>query len=185
MSPNETEKIGKSYQAERPKLLAYIRKRMPISYDAEDLLQDVFFQLTIGFRDHERIENLTAWLYKVTNNRIIDYFRKKKIDKQSYSDRIGGDEDGPLLLEDILPSLGSSPEEEDLKELIWKTLEQGLDELPKEQRDVFIAHEFDDWSFKEISAATGVGVNTLITRKRYAVIALRARLEKIYELFKT
>ena len=184
MSPKESDKISKVYTSERKKLLGYIRSRVPVSFEAEDILQDVFYQLTLGFRDLERIENLSAWLYKVTNNRIIDLFRKKKLNQISFSEKIGGDEDGPLLLEDILPALGSTPEEEELKELIWEALYDELDKMPAKQKEVFIAHEFEQMSFKEISSATGIGVNTLITRKRYAVVALRARLENLYQLYK-
>lgn len=185
MSPNESEKISSAYKSERKKLLAYIRNRVPVSFDAEDILQDVFYQLTLGFRDLEKIKNLTAWLYKVTNYRIIDQFRKKRLDQVSYDENIGAEDDGPLTLEEILPALGSRPEEEELKEMIWETIEATLSEMPKEQREVFVAHEFEEINFKEISEKTGVGVNTLITRKRYAILALRAKLENLYKLFKT
>ncbi len=185
MSPKESDRIGKAYKTEHKKLLGYIRKKVPVRYEAEDILQDVFYQLTVGFRDLERIENLTAWLYKVTNNRIIDRFRKKQLHQVSYNENIGVDEEGALSLEEILPALGSGPEEEDLKEMIWEMIEEILSEMPKEQKDVFVAHEFEQKSFKEISEEMGIGVNTLITRKRYAVLALRARLENLYKLLKT
>ena len=184
MSPKESEKITSAYNTERKRLLGYIRNRIPGRVEAEDILQDVFYQLTLGFRDLERIENLTAWLYKVTNNRIIDFFRKKKPVNISYTARAGESEDGPISLADILPALGSTPEDEELKELIWVRIEDVLNDLPDEQRDVFIAHEFDHISFKDISAETGVAVSTLISRKRYAVLALRAGLEELYKLFK-
>jgi RNA polymerase sigma factor (sigma-70 family) len=184
MSPKESEKISSAYNTERKKLLGYIRNRIPGGVEAEDILQDVFYQLTLGFRDLERIENLTAWLYKVTNNRIIDLFRKKRPVSISYVETGRESEDGPLSLSDILPALGSAPEDEELKEMIWDTIEEVLNDLPEEQRDVFIAHEFEDMGFKEISETTGVGVNTLISRKRYAVIALRKGLEELYKLFK-
>ena len=184
MSPNESERISSAYKTERKKLLAYIKSRVPVWYEAEDILQDVFFQLTLGFRDLERIENLTAWLYKVSNNRIIDQFRKKRPVKISYSKTFEDSEDGLLSLEEILPSLGISLEDEELIEMIWEMIEEVLDEMPREQREVFVAHEFEQMSFKEISEKSGIGVNTLITRKRYAVLALRARLEKLYELLK-
>jgi RNA polymerase sigma factor (sigma-70 family) len=184
MSPKESEKIGTVYKDERKRLLGYIRKRVPESVEAEDILQDIFYQLTLGFRDLQRIENLTAWLYKVADNRIIDRFRKKKPVKISYSDTAKDDEDGPLALEEILPSLGTTPEDEELKEMIWEAIEETLSELPEEQRSVFIANEFDDLSFREISEKTGIVVNTLISRKRYAVLALRERLNELYKLFK-
>jgi len=184
MSPKELHKIGDVYNHERSRLLGYISKRISNKIEAEDILQDVFYQLTIGFRDIRRIENLTAWLYRVTDNRITDLFRKKKPVSISYSSNSMDDEDGPLLLEEILPSLGSTPEENEIKEMIWDTIEDTLAELPEEQRSVFVANEFDDLSFKEISEKTGVGVNTLISRKRYAVLALRERLIELYKLLK-
>jgi RNA polymerase sigma factor (sigma-70 family) len=183
MSPKESDKISTAYKTERNKLLGYIRKRVP-DIEAEDILQDVFYQLTLGFRDLDRIENLTAWLYRVTDYRIIDLFRKKKPVNISYSEASGIGEDGPLSLEEILPALGSTPEDEELKEIIWDTIEDVLKDLPSEQRDVFVANEFEDISFKRLSEKTGIGVNTLISRKRYAILELRKRLEELYKLFK-
>jgi RNA polymerase sigma factor (sigma-70 family) len=109
-------------------------------------------------------------------------FRKRKPDNISYSEKINDEDDGPVTLGDILPSLGSTPEDEELKEMIWDTIEETLAELPEEQRAVFVAHEFEEMSFREISGKTGIGVNTLISRKRYAVIALRERLNEMYKL---
>jgi len=182
MSPKESEKVGIVYKTERKRLLGYIQKRIPESIEAEDILQDIFYQLTLGFRDLQRIENLTAWIYKVADNRIIDLFRKKKPVIINYNDPAKDDEDGPILLEDILPDLGSTPEEDELKEMIWETIEETLSDMPEEQRSVFVSHEFEEMSFKEISEKTGIGVNTLISRKRYAVLALRERLNELYKL---
>jgi RNA polymerase sigma factor (sigma-70 family) len=184
MSPKESEKIGTVYKNERKRLLGYISNRIPDKIEAEDILQDVFYQLTVGFRDIRRIENLTAWLYRVADNRIIDLFRKKKPVSINYSENAKDDEDGPLTLEEILPSLGSTHEDDEIKELIWEAIDETLSELPEEQRSVFIQNEFEDLSFKEISEKTGVGVNTLISRKRYAVLALRENLNELYKLFK-
>jgi RNA polymerase sigma factor (sigma-70 family) len=184
MSPKESEKIGAVYKDESKRLLGYIRNRVPDKVDAEDILQDVFYQLTIGFRDIRRIETLTSWLYKVADNRITDLFRKKKPVNISYYENTKVDDDGPLTLEEILPSLGSTPEEEELKELIWEAIEDTLSELPEEQSYVFTANEFEDMSFKEISEKTGIGINTLISRKRYAVLALRENLNELYNLLK-
>lgn len=184
MSPKESEKIGTVYKDERQRLLGYIKNRIPDKMEAEDILQDVFYQLTIGFRDIRRIEALTAWLYKVADNRITDLFRKRDPVKISYSDNAKEEDDGPLSLEEILPSIGSTPEEEEIKELIWETIEETLAELPREQRDVFVANEFEDLSFKKISEKTGIGINTLISRKRYAVLALRQKLTELYKLLK-
>ena len=182
MSPRESEKIGTVYKDERKRLLGYIRNRIPDRIEAEDILQDVFYQLTVGFRDIRRIENLTAWIYKVTDNRITDLFRKKKPVNISYAENAKEDDDGPLLLEEILPSLGSTPEDDEIKDLIWEAIDETLSELPEEQRSVFVATEFDGKSFREISEESGTGVNTLISRKRYAVLALRERLNKLYKL---
>lgn len=182
MSPKETETIGNVYKDEHKKLLGYIKKRVPESVEAEDILQDIFYQLTLGFRDLKRIENLTAWIYKVADNRIIDRFRRKKPVTLNYQDNAMEGDDGPLLLEEILPSLGSSPEDEEIKEMIWKAIDESLSEMPEEQRTVFVLHEFEEMSFKEISELTGAGINTLISRKRYAVLALREKLNELYKL---
>lgn len=184
MSPKDSDKISTAYRAERKKLLGYIRKRIPVSFEAEDILQDVFYQLTLGFRDLEKIRNLTAWLYRVADNRIIDLFRRKTPQNIRYTDAVAADDEGPLSLEEILPSLGSDPEDDDIKEMIWETVEKVLNRLPAEQRDVFVATEFRDMSFREISEETGVGINTLLSRKRYAVLELRSELEELYKLFK-
>lgn len=184
MSPKESEKIGAVYTGERKRLLGYIRNRIPDRVEAEDILQDVFYQLTVGFNDIRRIESLTSWLYKVADNRITDLFRKKKPVSLSYTDKAKLDDDGPLTLEEILPSLGSTNDDDEIKELIWEAIEETLSNLPQEQRNVFVANEFEDMSFKEISEKTGVGINTLISRKRYAVLALRERLDALYKLLK-
>jgi RNA polymerase sigma factor (sigma-70 family) len=184
MSPQESEKIGIVYKGERKRLLSYIQKRIPVRLEAEDILQDIFYQLTVGFRDIRRLESLTAWLYRVADNRITDLYRKKRAVSVSYNVNAGNDEGGPLTLEEILPSLGSTPEDDEIKEMIWEAIEETLSELPEEQRSVFVANEFEDMSFKEISERTGTGVNTLISRKRYAVLALRERLTELYKLLK-
>lgn len=184
MSPNDSERISDAYRTEKKRLLGYIRRRVPVDIEAEDILQDVFYQLTVGFRDLDRIRNLTAWLYRVTDNRITDLFRKKKPVKVSYSDKAGGGDDDPLTLAEILPAPGSLPEDEEIREMIWETIEETLDGLPAEQREAFVLNEFEDMSFSEISEKTGVGINTLISRKRYAVLALRQNLNELYKLIK-
>jgi RNA polymerase sigma factor (sigma-70 family) len=182
LSPKEKDKIGAVYKDERKRLLGYIKNRIHDRYEAEDILQDVFYQLTLGFNDIRRIENLTAWIYKVADNRIIDIFRRKKQLTLSYTENTGNDEEGPLTLEEILPDLNSDPGNDEIKDMIWETVEGTLAELPNEQREVFIANEFDGISFKEISERTGTGINTLISRKRYAVLALRENLNELYKL---
>lgn len=184
MSPKESKRITSAYKTEHNRLLGYIRKRIPNSIEAEDILQDIFYQLTVGFNDIRRLESLTAWLYKVADNRITDLFRKKRHNTLSYSDNMSEGEDGPLTLEEILPSVGISHGDEELKEMIWETIDETLSGLPEEQRSVFIENEFDEMSFKEISEKTGVGINTLISRKRYAVLALRKNLNELYKLLK-
>jgi RNA polymerase sigma factor (sigma-70 family) len=184
MSPKESERITTAYKEERNRLLGYIRRRTSGKFEAEDILQDVFYQLTVGFNDLRRINNLTAWLYKVADNRITDLFRKKKPVTLDYRANASQGEEGPLTLEEILPSVGSTPEDDELKEMIWETIDETLSELPEEQRRVFVENEFEEMSFKEISEKTGVGVNTLISRKRYAVLALRENLEIFYKLLK-
>jgi RNA polymerase sigma factor (sigma-70 family) len=184
MSPKESEKITAAYKDEHKRLLGYIRNRIRDRVEAEDILQDVFYQLTVGFNDLRRIGNLTAWLYKVADNRITDQFRKKRPVVLNYKENVSDGEEGPLTLEEILPSMGTTPDDEELKELIWETIEETLSKLPEEQRSVFVENEFEELTFKEISEKTGVGVNTLISRKRYAVLALRENLEVLYKLFK-
>lgn len=184
MSPKESEKITAAFNDEHKRLLGYIRNRIPDRIEAEDILQDVFYQLTIGFSDIRKIENLTAWLYRVTDNRITDLFRKKRPIILNYKENVSEGEEGPLMLEEILPSAGTTPDDEEIKEMIWEIIEETLSELPEEQRSVFVENEFEDKSFKEISEKTGVGVNTLISRKRYAVLALRENLGELYKLLK-
>ena len=167
MSPVESEKIGEVYETERNRLLGYIRNRISDRVEAEDILQDVFYQLTVGFRDIRRIENLTAWIYKVADNRIIDLFRRKRPVNVGFGSNEKDDDDGPLSLEEILPSLGSTPEDDEIRDMIWDTIEETLSALPEEQRNVFISNEFDDLSFKEISEKTGIGIR----RKFHSALA--------------
>lgn len=184
MTSKESKKISSAYKTEHKRLLGYIRRRIHNRMEAEDILQDIFYQLTVGFNDIRRIESLTSWLYRVADNRITDLFRKRKHETYSYSDSVTEGEEGLLTLEDILPSVVASPGDEELKELIWDTIDGTLEELPEEQRSVFIKNEFEDLSFREISEQTGVGINTLISRKRYAVMALRKNLDELYKLLK-
>ncbi|MCX6302661.1 MAG: RNA polymerase sigma factor [Bacteroidia bacterium] len=184
MSPKESERITAAYKDEHKRLLGYIRNRISDRVQAEDILQDVFYQLTVGFNDIRRIGNLTAWLYKVADNRITDQYRKRRPVILNFNDNISDGEEGPLTLEEILPSMGTTPADEELKEMIWETIEESLSKLPEEQRSVFIENEFEEKSFREISERTGVGVNTLISRKRYAVLSLRENLAELYKLLK-
>lgn len=184
MKKKQSNIINEVYKNEQRRLLGYIRKRIFSKVDAEDILQDVFYQLTIGFNDIRRIEHMTAWLYRVADNRITDLFRKKKAIPFSVLEQTKDEDENPISLEEILPALGTSPEDEELKKLVWDVIKKTLAELPDEQSAVFIANEFEERSFKEISDKTGIGINTLISRKRYAVMALRERLHNLYNELK-
>jgi RNA polymerase sigma factor (sigma-70 family) len=172
MALEQDQRISKVVKRERSRLRNFIRRRVPDPRDAEDILQDVFYELVEANRLLMPIEHVTGWLFRVARNRITDLFRKKK--PESASDTAVADEDDELLrLEDLLPSPDAGPE----------ALELAVEELPEEQREVFVAHELEGRSFKEIAAEIGVSVNTLLSRKRYAVRHLRERLQSIYDEF--
>ena len=174
--------ISEIVAEEGARLRNFIRRRVPDPSDAEDIAQEVFYELVEANHLLMPIEHVTGWLYRVARNRITDLFRKKK--PESFSDEAIEDEDGELLqLEDMLPSPDAGPEALYVRNLLLDELELALDELPQEQRDVFVAHEIEGRSFKELSAETGVSVNTLLSRKRYAVLHLRERLKNIYDEF--
>src|SRR6266568_3358124 len=172
--------ISEIIAEERSRLRNFIRRRVPDPRDAEDILQDVFYELVEANRLLMPIEHVTGWLFRVARNRITDLFRKKK--PETFSDAVVEDEDGQVLqIEDLLPSPDAGPEALYARNVLLDELELALDELPDEQRKVFVAHELEGRSFKEIAAQTGVGVNTLLSRKRYAVLHLRERLQSIYD----
>jgi RNA polymerase sigma factor (sigma-70 family) len=165
---------------ERPRLRSFIRRRVANDADADDLLQDVFAELVEAYRLLMPIEFVTGWLFRVARNRITDLFRKKR--PEAFSDVLLEDEDGELLkVEDLLPSPEAGPEAQYIRTLLLDELQQALAELPAEQRDVFVAHELEGRSFKELAAESGVSVNTLLSRKRYAVLHLRKRLQTIHD----
>jgi RNA polymerase sigma factor (sigma-70 family) len=167
---------------EQSRLRNFIRRRVPDPRDAEDILQDVFCELVEANRLLMPIEHVTGWLFRVARNRITDLFRKKQ--PESFSDTaIEGEEDELLRFEDLLPSADAGPEALYARRVLLDELELAIDELPEEQREVFVAHELDGRSFKEMAAETGVSVNTLLSRKRYAVLHLRERLQHIYGEF--
>jgi RNA polymerase sigma factor (sigma-70 family) len=186
MTAAEKAYINEIARTEQGRLLSFIRRRVGDETDAMDIMQDVFYQLTIGFNDIRSVEKITSWLLTVAKNRITDYFRKKKpVSLSSLKINIVNETDGqPLMLEEILPALTRDPEDEYMRNVIWDAIEQSLNELPEEQREVFILNEFEDMSFSEISAQTGVGVNTLLSRKRYAVLFLREKLTELYNQLK-
>jgi len=174
--------ISEVMAEERPRLRSFIRRRVPNEEDVEDILQEIFFELTVARRLLMPIETVTGWLFGVARNRITDLFRKKR--PENFSDAAGVDDEGELLaVEDLLPSRDAGPEAAYFLGVLLEELELALAELPREQREVFVAHELDGRSFKEISAETGVGVNTLLSRKRYAVLHLRERLKGIHDEF--
>jgi len=182
MALEQDQRISEVVKRERSRLGSFIRRRVPDPRDAEDILQEVFYELVEANRLLMPIDHVTGWLFRVARNRIIDLFRKKK--PESFSDAGVEDEDGELLrLEDLLPSPDAGPDALYARGVLLDELEIALDELPDEQREVFVAHELEGLSFKEIAAETGVNVNTLLSRKRYAVLHLRERLQKIYDEF--
>jgi RNA polymerase sigma factor (sigma-70 family) len=182
MALEQDQRITEVVKREQSRLRNFIRRRVPDPRDAEDILQDVFYELVEANRLLMPIEHITGWLFRVARNRITDLFRKKRT--ESFSDTAVTDEDDELLqLEDLLPSSDAGPEALYVRSVLLDELELALDELPEEQHDVFVAHEFEGRSFKEISAETGVSVNTLLSRKRYAVLHLRKRLQSIYDEF--
>ena len=167
---------------EQSRLRNFIRRRVPDPRDAEDILQEVFYELVEANRLLMPIEHVTGWLFRVARNRITDLFRRKE--PESFSDAEAVDDDDELLrFEDLLPSPDAGPEALYLRRVVFEELERAIDELPAEQREVFVAHEILGQSFKEMSAASGVTINTLLSRKRYAVLHLRERLQTIYDEF--
>jgi len=179
---DQDQRISQVVDRERARLLNFIRRRVPDPRDAEDILQDVFSELVEANRLLMPIDHITGWLFRVARNRIIDLFRKKKT--VNFSDTSIEDEDDELLqFEDLLPSPDAGPDALYARSVLIAAFELAVDELPPEQREVFVAHEIEGLSFKEIAARTGVGLNTLLSRKRYAVLHLRERLQGIYDDF--
>jgi RNA polymerase sigma factor (sigma-70 family) len=172
--------ISEVIAEQRSRLRNFIRRRVPDPSDAEDIVQEVFYELVEANRLLMPIDHVTGWLFRVARNRIIDLFRKKK--PESFSDAAIEDEAGELLqIEDLLPSPDAGPEALYFRNVLLDELEFALGELPREQREVFVAHELEGRSFKELSAESGVSINTLLSRKRYAVLHLRERLQSIHD----
>jgi RNA polymerase sigma factor (sigma-70 family) len=182
MSEDDT-RISEIIAAERSRLRAFIRRRVPDTSDVEDILQEVFYRLVEANRLLMPIEHVTGWLFRVARNRITDLFRKHE--PESFAESTVEGEDGEMLqIDDLLPSPDAGPEAVYIRHALLDEVELALEELPDEQRDVFIAHELEGRSFKELSAETGVNINTLLSRKRYAVLHLRERLQSIYDEFR-
>ena len=182
MARDDDRRVSDVFEREHARLRNFIRRRVLDPSDAEDILQDVFYALVEANRLLVPIEHVTGWLFRVARNRITDLFRKKT--PEPFSDiAVRGDGDERLRLEDLLPSPGAGPEALYARRVLLEELEMAIDELPDEQREVFVAHELEGRSFKEMAAESGVSVNTLLSRKRYAVLHLRERLQDIYDEF--
>ncbi len=164
------------------RLRNYIRKHVLDREATEDILQEVFCELVEAYRLLKPIEQVSGWLFRVAKNRIVDRFRGRKLESLTAAENGEGD-DAAMTLEDLLPSPDSGPEAAYARSVLLDEIEEVLEEMPEEQRSVFIAHEWEGYSFKELSAETGVSVNTLLSRKHYAVLHLRSRLQSIYEEF--
>jgi RNA polymerase sigma factor (sigma-70 family) len=182
MTIEQDQRIYDAVKLDEARLRNFIRRRVADQGDAEDILQDVFYELVEAYRMLKPVEQVSAWLFRVARNRITDLFRKRR------PEAIGNDpvvaEDGELLLiEDLLPSPDAGPDAVYARNVLLEELDAALDELPEEQREIFIAHELEGYSFKELAAATGLSVNTLLSRKHYAVLRLRERLQGMYEEF--
>ena len=178
----QDQRISEAIAREQARLRNFIRKRVPDIADAEDILQDVFYELVEAYRLMKPVEQVSAWLFRVARNRITDLFRKKK--PQFLDDELRAGEDGEtVLLSDLLPSPDAGPAAACARSVLLDELDAALDELPEEQREVFVAHEIEGRSFKELAARSGLPVNTLLSRKHYAVRHLRRRLQNVYDEF--
>ncbi len=185
MAPEQDQRITEVVKREQSRLRSFIRRRVPDPRDAEDILQEVFYELVEANRLLMPIDHVTGWLFRVARNRIVDLFRKKKpesLSRAALNEAEAEDEEG-LTLEDLLPSPGAGPDAVYARRVLLDEVALALSELPQEQREVFIAHELEGRSFKELAAAIGVSVNTLLSRKRYAVLHMRERLRSIYDEF--
>jgi RNA polymerase sigma factor (sigma-70 family) len=178
----DDQRISEVVKQEQSRLRNFIRRRVPDPGDADDILQDVFYRLVEANRLLMPIEHVTGWLFRVASNRITNLFRKQEPERFSDLSAVGDDGER-LPFEDLLPSPDAGPDALYARTLLLDELELALDELPKEQREVFVAHELEGRSFKELSAQTGVSVNTLLSSKRYAVLHLRERLQRVYDEF--
>jgi len=172
-----------TFRKERGRLLNFIRGRVSSAEEAEDILQDVFYQFVAGFEAIDSIDRVTSWLYSVARNKIIDRYRRDASRPRTMT--LDGstlhEEDAPLTLQEILPDLGNTPEGTLLRDAIWDEIMLALDELPAEQKEIFILNEIEEQGFREIAERTGVSINTLLSRKRYAILALRKRLQALYD----
>jgi RNA polymerase sigma factor (sigma-70 family) len=171
-----------TFLREKDRLLGFIRNRVSSLEEAEDILQDVFYQFVAGYDTIESLDRVTSWLFSVARNKIIDRYRRdaSRPKRTDFGIQTGTDDDAPLTLQDILPDLGNTPEDSYLRDVIWEAIMEAVDELPAEQRQIFILNEIQERSFREISEETGVSINTLLSRKRYAILSLRKKLQRLY-----
>ncbi|HEY9008351.1 RNA polymerase sigma factor [Ohtaekwangia sp.] len=171
-----------TFLKEKDRLLSFIRNRVSTVEEAEDILQDVFYQFVAGYETIESIDRVTSWLFSVARNKIIDRYRREAARPQraDFAGMATQEEDAPISLQEILPDLGNTPEDSYLREAIWEAIMEALDELPSEQREIFILNEIEERSFRDIAEETGVSINTLLSRKRYAILALRKKLQRLY-----
>jgi RNA polymerase sigma factor (sigma-70 family) len=177
----QDKRISDAVNREYARLRRFVRKRVADQSDAEDILQDVFYELVEAYRMMRPVEQVTAWLFRVARNRIIDLFRRKNREAPRNAPETVIEDGDALRLEDLLPSPDAGPESAYIRAALAEELDTALDDLPDEQREVFVAHEIMGYSFKEIAKRTGVSVNTLLSRKHSAVLHLRERLQAIYE----
>jgi RNA polymerase sigma factor (sigma-70 family) len=182
LEQDQDRRIAEVVEREQSRLRRFIRQRVPDPGDVDDVLQDVFYELVEANRLLMPIEHVTGWLFRVARNRIIDLFRRKQPERLDEAAAAGGGAEG-LGLEDLLPSRDAGPEASYARSLLLDELDLAIDELPEEQRMVFVWHELEGLSFKEMAARTGVGINTLLSRKRYAVLRLRDRLQRVHDDF--
>jgi len=172
-----------TFLKEKDKLLGFIRSRVSTIEEAEDILQDVFYQFIEGFNSIQSLDRVTSWLYSVARNKIIDRYRRdaSRPQRTDFELLAGSDDDAPLTLQEILPDLDNSPEATLLREAIWEQITDALAGLPADQREIFILNEIEEKGFREIAEETGVSINTLLSRKRYAIMALRKTLQRFYD----
>ena len=180
---DQNRRISETITREQARLRQFIRKHVPDHGDAEDIFQEVFYELVDAYRLMKPVEKVGAWLFRVARNRIIDLFRSRRPAVLGNDTMLPTEDGEARQWEDLLPSPEAGPEAAYARSVLLEELDAALEDLPEEQRDVFVAHETDGRTFKELSEATGVSVNTLLSRKRYAVLQLRRRLQAIYDEF--